>query len=132
MKIVFDIITILSALREELPYEIDGIVIKVDDLASRSVSVPYPAAPAGRWPANSPQIQEQTVIEDIIVQVGRTGILTPVAVMRPIRVGGVMVSRATLHNQDEIDRKDIRIGDTVSGPTGRATSFPRWSRSSNL
>jgi DNA ligase (NAD+) len=58
-------------------------------------------------------IRERTVIDDIVIQVGRTGVLTPVAVMRPVRIGGVMVSRATLHNEDEIRKKDIRIGDTV-------------------
>ncbi|MHB9097922.1 MAG: NAD-dependent DNA ligase LigA [Syntrophales bacterium] len=103
----------IGTIREELPYEIDGIVIKVDDftLQERLGSV----ARSPRWAiaCKFAAVQGQTLIEAIIVQVGRTGVLTPVAVMKPVHVGGVTVSRATLHNQDEIERKDIRIGDTV-------------------
>jgi DNA ligase (NAD+) len=99
--------------RKDLPYEIDGIVIKVDllDIQNRLGAV----SKSPRWAiaCKFPAKQETTVIEDIVVQVGRTGVLTPVAVMKPVRVGGVTVTRATLHNQDEIDKKDIRIGDTV-------------------
>jgi len=99
--------------RETLPYEIDGIVVKVNrfDLQARLGEI----ARSPRWALAfkfQPR-QETTKILDIIVQVGRTGALTPVAVMEPVRVGGVEVSRATLHNQDEIDKKDVRIGDTV-------------------
>ncbi len=99
--------------REKLPYEIDGVVIKVDrlDLQSRLGEI----ARSPRWALAfkfQPK-QETTRILDIIVQVGRTGALTPVAVMEPVKVGGVEVSRATLHNQDEIDKKDVRVGDTV-------------------
>ena len=99
--------------REKLPYEIDGIVIKVDrfDLQARLGEI----SRSPRWALAfkfQPK-QESTKILDIIVQVGRTGALTPVAVMEPVKVGGVEVSRATLHNQDEIDKKDVRIGDTV-------------------
>jgi len=99
--------------REKLPYEIDGIVIKVDrlDLQTRLGEI----ARSPRWALAfkfQPK-QETTKILDIRVQVGRTGALTPVAVMKPVQVGGVEVSRATLHNQDEIDKKDVRIGDTV-------------------
>ncbi len=99
--------------RETLPYEIDGIVIKVDrlDLQERLGEI----ARSPRWALAfkfQPK-QETTKILDIIVQVGRTGALTPVAVMEPVKVGGVEVSRATLHNQDEIDKKDVRVGDTV-------------------
>ena len=99
--------------RENLPYEIDGIVIKVDhlDLQTRLGEI----ARSPRWALAfkfQPK-QETTKILDIIVQVGRTGALTPVAVMEPVKVGGVEVSRATLHNQDEIDKKDVRVGDTV-------------------
>jgi len=99
--------------REALPYEIDGIVIKVDrlDLQARLGEI----ARSPRWALAfkfQPK-QETTKILDIIVQVGRTGALTPVAVMEPVKVGGVEVSRATLHNQDEIDKKDVRVGDTV-------------------
>ncbi len=99
--------------REKLPYEIDGIVIKVDriDLQARLGEI----SKSPRWALAfkfAPK-QEATKILDIIVQVGRTGALTPVAVMEPVRVGGVEVSRATLHNQDEIDRLDVKIGDAV-------------------
>ncbi len=103
----------MSEMRESLPYEIDGIVIKVDrlDLQARLGEI----ARSPRWALAfkfQPK-QETTKILDIIVQVGRTGALTPVAVMEPVKVGGVEVSRATLHNQDEIDKKDVRIGDTI-------------------
>lgn len=103
----------MSEKRESLPYEIDGIVIKVNrlDLQTRLGEI----ARSPRWALAfkfQPK-QETTKILDIIVQVGRTGALTPVAVMEPVKVGGVEVSRATLHNQDEIDKKDVRIGDTV-------------------
>jgi DNA ligase (NAD+) len=99
--------------RETLPYEIDGTVIKVNrfDLQTRLGEI----SRSPRWALAfkfQPK-QETTKILDIIVQVGRTGALTPVAVMEPIKVGGVEVSRATLHNQDEIDKKDVRVGDTV-------------------
>ena len=103
----------IGEIRDELPYEIDGIVIKVDDLSLQERLGFVARSPRWATACKFAAIGEQTVIEEIIVQVGRTGVLTPVAVMRPVRVGGVMVSRATLHNQDEIDRKDIRIGDTV-------------------
>jgi DNA ligase (NAD+) len=99
--------------RSTLPYEIDGIVIKVDDLTLQSGIGAVSRSPRWAIACKFPATQETTVIEDIVVQVGRTGVLTPVAVMRPVRIAGVIVSRATLHNQDEIDKKDIRIGDTV-------------------
>jgi len=99
--------------RETLPYEIDGTVIKVNrfDLQARMGEI----ARSPRWALafKFPPKQETTKILDIIVQVGRTGALTPVALMEPVRVGGVEVSRATLHNQDEIDKKDVRVGDMV-------------------
>ena len=100
-------------IRHELPYEIDGVVIKVDFLDTQERLGAVSRSPRWAIAFKFPAVQETTIIEDIKVQVGRTGVLTPVALMRPVRVGGVMVSRATLHNQDEIDKKDIRTGDTV-------------------
>ena len=103
----------IGQIRDGLPYEIDGIVIKVDDLPLQERLGFVARSPRWAIACKFNAIGEQTVIEGIVVQVGRTGVLTPVALMRPVRVGGVMVSRATLHNQDEIDRKDVRIGDTI-------------------
>ncbi|MDO9529202.1 MAG: NAD-dependent DNA ligase LigA [Syntrophales bacterium] len=100
-------------IRNELPYEIDGVVIKVDSLDVQNRLGAVSRSPRWAVACKFPASQETTVIEDIKVQVGRTGVLTPVALMKPVSVGGAMVSRATLHNQDEIDKKDIRVGDTV-------------------
>ena len=99
--------------REKLPYEIDGVVIKVNSLGiQRELGF---TAKAPRWAIayKYPARQETTVVNDIRVQVGRTGTLTPVAVLEPVQVGGVTVSRSTLHNMDEIDRLGLQIGDTV-------------------
>ncbi len=103
----------MSERRERLPYEIDGIVVKVNDFALQDRLGARTRSP--RWAIAFKFIAKQatTQILDIVAQVGRTGTLTPVAVMEPVIVGGVEVSRATLHNQDEIDRKDVRIGDWV-------------------
>ena len=113
IKEVFAFYERALAEREKLDYEVDGIVIKVNqtDLQQRlgEISRSPRWAVAFKFPAR----EETTVIRDIMVQVGRTGALTPVAILDPVRVGGVVVTRATLHNQDEIDRKDIRIGDHV-------------------
>src|ERR1700730_2042000 len=99
--------------REELPYEIDGVVIKVNLLGIQR-ELGY-TAKAPRWAIayKYPARQETTVVNDIRVQVGRTGTLTPVAVLEPVQVGGVTVSRSTLHNMDEIERLGLQIGDTV-------------------
>lgn len=103
----------MTNLRKDLTYEIDGMVIKVDPLDTQNRLGAVSRSPRWAIACKFPATQETTVIEDIIVQVGRTGVLTPIAVMKPVRVGGVVVSRATLHNQNEIDKKNIRIGDTV-------------------
>ncbi len=99
--------------REKLPCDIDGAVIKVDDLAQRErlgATAKFPRwAAAYKYP---PEIKP-TVVEDIVVQVGRTGVLTPKAVVRAVRLAGTTVTNATLHNQDFISQRDIRIGDTV-------------------
>ena len=99
--------------RAELPCDIDGAVIKVNDLAQRErlgATAKFPRwAAAYKYP---PEIKE-TVIEDIIIQVGRTGVLTPKAVVRPVRLAGTTVTNATLHNQDFITERDIRVHDTV-------------------
>ena len=99
--------------REKLPYEIDGIVIKVDRLELQTRLGEISRSPRWALAFKFQPKQETTKVLEIIVQVGRTGALTPVAVMEPVKVGGVEVSRATLHNQDEIDKKDVRAGDTV-------------------
>ncbi len=99
--------------RTELDFEIDGTVIKVDSLALQD-EIGYVARDP-RWATayKFPAIQQTTRVVDILINVGRTGTLNPLAVLEPVNIGGVTVSRATLHNEDEIARKDIRIGDTV-------------------
>jgi DNA ligase (NAD+) len=99
--------------RDTLNCEIDGVVIKVNSLKFQDRLGAISRSPRWAMAYKFEAHQETTKIKDIIVQVGRTGALTPVAIMEPIKVGGVVVSRATLHNQDEIDKKDIHIGDTV-------------------
>jgi len=103
----------IGAVRTSLPYEIDGVVIKVDDLVLQERLGAVSRSPRWAIACKFDALQETTVVRDILVQVGRTGVLTPVALMAPVQVGGVTVSRATLHNEDDIRRKDIRIGDTV-------------------
>jgi DNA ligase (NAD+) len=99
--------------RDVLTYEIDGAVIKVDDRAAQTRLGMRSRSPRWAVAFKFPPREEVTQVLDIVVQVGRTGKLTPVAQLRPVDVSGVTVSRATLHNQDELDRKDVRIGDTV-------------------
>ncbi|MFH0825944.1 MAG: NAD-dependent DNA ligase LigA [Pseudomonadota bacterium] len=104
----------LERRRHDLPYEIDGVVVKVNDLAARTVLGVKTRSPRWAVAFKFEPVQARTKILRIEVGVGRTGVLTPVAIMEPVAVGGVTVSRATLHNQDEMDRKDIREGDTVT------------------
>jgi DNA ligase (NAD+) len=99
--------------RDSLPYEIDGLVAKVDSIPQQRALGWTAKAPRWAIALKFPARQEQTVVEDIGVQVGRTGALTPVAHLRPVVVSGVTVSRATLHNEDEIERLGLHIGDTV-------------------
>ncbi len=99
--------------REKLPYETDGVVAKIDSVEEQEKLGWTSKAPRWAIAFKYPARQESTVLENIEVQVGRTGTLTPVAHLRPVAVGGVTVSRATLHNEDEIARLDVQIGDTV-------------------
>ncbi|MBN1503639.1 MAG: NAD-dependent DNA ligase LigA [Candidatus Eisenbacteria bacterium] len=103
----------MEAKRDKLSYEIDGVVLKVDDFGLQEELGTISRSPRWALAAKFAARQETTKVLDIVVQVGRTGALTPVAVMEPVSIGGVTVSRATLHNQDEVDRKDVRVGDTV-------------------
>ena len=102
-----------EAKRDSLPYEIDGVVCKVDSVDQQQRLGWTAKAPRWAIAFKFAPRQEQTVVEDIGVNVGRTGALTPVAFLRPVNVGGVMVSRATLHNEDEIGRLGLQAGDTV-------------------
>ena len=99
--------------REKYPFDIDGAVVKVNNLSQRETLGETAKFP--RWAAayKYPPEQKESVVEDIVVQVGRTGVLTPKAVVTPVRLAGTTVTNATLHNQDLITEKDIRIGDTV-------------------
>src|SRR4029079_1969257 len=102
-----------ESMRDQLPYEIDGVVVKVNRRDWQSRLGMKSRSP--RWAIAYKFLprKEITVVQDIVVSVGRTGTLTPVALLKPVEVGGVTISRATLHNADEVARKDIRIGDTV-------------------
>ena len=103
----------LNEIRHRLPYDIDGMVVKVDSLQLQQQLGATARSPRWAIAYKFPALQESTVLKSIEMQVGRTGALTPVAHLAPVNVGGVTVSRATLHNEDEIEKKDIRIGDTV-------------------
>jgi len=99
--------------RDNLPYEIDGVVFKINNIADREKLGYRQRDPRWAIAYKFKPRQGTTKLENIIVQVGRTGRLTPVAILKSVHIGGVEVSRASLHNQSEIERKDIRIGDTV-------------------
>jgi DNA ligase (NAD+) len=102
-----------QSLRTTLDFEIDGVVIKVDDVRMQEELGFVSREPRWATAYKFPAIQKTTVLEDITINVGRTGTLNPLAILAPVNIGGVTVQRATLHNEDEIARKDIRIGDTV-------------------
>jgi DNA ligase (NAD+) len=110
---VLDYYRELREQRFQLPYEIDGVVVKTDDLSLQTRLGATSRSPRWAIAYKFQAVQTTTEIRDIEVQVGRTGTLTPVACLKPVKVGGVMVGRATLHNEDEVRKKDIRIGDTV-------------------
>ena len=99
--------------RADLPYEIDGIVVKVDEVSLQQELGYTSRAPRWAIAYKFAAHQQETVIKDIIVNVGRTGTLTPTAMLEPVQVGGVTVSRSTLHNMDEVERLGVQIGDTV-------------------
>ncbi len=103
----------MSQERDKLDYEIDGVVIKLDNYALREKMGMRQRSPRWALAWKFEPKHDITTLKDIVVQVGRTGVLTPVALLEPVNVGGVAVSRATLHNAGEVRRKDIRIGDTV-------------------
>ncbi len=103
----------LGEKRPSLPYDIDGMVVKVNDLALQEQLGFRQRSPRWAIAAKFEPIEENTKLLDIVIQVGRTGALTPVAILEPVKVSGVVVSRATLHNEEEIERKALLIGDTV-------------------
>jgi len=110
---VADYHQLILSKRDMLEYDIDGTVVKVDSYSLQSEIGELSHSP--RWAVawKFPPQQETTKVEDILISVGRTGALTPIAALKPVRVGGVEVSRASLHNEDEIAKKDVRVGDTV-------------------
>jgi DNA ligase (NAD+) len=110
---VLDFYRRMSAERQHIPYEIDGVVIKVNRLDLQATLGEVSRSPRWALAYKFPAHQAITRVVGIIASVGRTGVITPVAQLEPIWVGGAQISHATLHNQDEIDRKDVRVGDTV-------------------
>lgn len=102
-----------ARMRDELDYEVDGLVVKLDDLAARAELGSTSHHPRWAFAIKFPARQEVTVVHRIVPSVGRTGIVTPIALMRPVSIGGVTVSRANLHNVEQLREKDVREGDTV-------------------
>ena len=107
-------IELLGAMRDDLPYDIDGVVIKIDTLADRVKIGEGTNTPKWAVAYKFPPEEKQTKLTDITIAVGRTGVLTPTAVLEPVRLAGTSVSRATLHNLDFIRERDIKLGDTVT------------------
>ena len=103
----------LNDTREDLPFDMDGAVVKLDSLSDRTILGSTAKCPRWAVAFKYPPEQKPTVVKEIVVQVGRTGVLTPKVVVEPVRLAGTTVTNATLHNQDFIDEKDIRVGDTV-------------------
>ena len=97
----------------KFPYEIDGSVIKVDDYKFRNSLGDRSRSPRWAIAAKFKSKKEETQILDIILQVGRTGVITPVAKVAPVEISGAVITSATLHNQDEIDKKDVRVNDFI-------------------
>lgn len=110
---VWDYISKVGEERWNLEYAIDGAVVKVDNLEDRKKLGMTSKVPRWAVAYKYPPEQKETIVKDIIIQVGRTGRLTPLAILEPVRLAGTTVSKATLHNQDVINEKDVRIGDTV-------------------
>ncbi|MDI3311699.1 MAG: NAD-dependent DNA ligase LigA [Thermoanaerobacterium sp.] len=110
---VIEDINYIKTIRDSLPYETDGAVVKVNDLGKREILGSTAKDPRWAIAFKYPAERQKTKVKDIIVQVGRTGALTPTAILEPVKIAGSIVSRATLHNEDYIKEKDIRIGDTV-------------------
>ena len=139
-KEICDFVAAIGEDRGSLPYEIDGAVVKVDDLRLRQRLGATSKTPRWAVAYKFPAEEKETTLEDITVQVGRTGVLTPNAVLTPVRLAGTTVSRATLHNIDNIRQKDIRVGDRVivrkagdiipevvrSLPEKRSVPLPLW------
>ena len=110
---VHDFCATALAHREDLDYDIDGVVVKVDSFASQTALGFTARAPRWSIAFKFPPEEKRTVLRDIRIQVGRTGVLTPVAEFDPVSVAGSTIARATLHNIDEIRRKNVRVGDTI-------------------
>lgn len=115
-KNIQEVVTVIekfAVMRDSLPYDIDGAVVKINNLEQRVILGQTVKAPRWAVAYKYPPEKKETVMEDIEIKVGRTGVLTPNAVLKPVFVSGSLISRATLHNEDYIVQKDIRIGDTV-------------------